>query len=55
MGKIGLGQITQNLGNFVNRALTERTVGTWGDNLYRQTGSSGWLEATTTNVKNVQQ
>lgn len=55
MGKIGLGQIAQSLGIFVNRALTIRTIGTWGENLYHQTGSSGWLEATTANIKNVQE
>lgn len=55
MGKIGLGQIVQNLCNFVNRALTKRTVGTLRENLYHQTGSSEWLEATTANTKNVQQ
>ena len=35
--------------------LTIRTIGTRGENLYHQTGSSGWLEATTANIKNVQQ
>lgn len=51
MGKIGLGKITQNLCNFVNKALVKRTVGTLGDNLYHQTGSSGWLEAPTADIK----
>lgn len=55
MGKIGLGQFAQNVGMFVNRALTKRTVGTWGDNSRHQTGSSGWLEDTTANIKNVHQ
>lgn len=54
MGKTGLGQIAPNFCIFVNRTLTKRTIGTWGDNLHQQTGSSGWLEASTENIKHVE-